>query len=547
VYKRQAYNNSGLTVTGTTGPGTVTVNVTYQVNAVFSNPTALSSWDSANPVTGLTAPADVTFNYTLNWGWAVVGASTTTGAVSTFSDTSTYVACTPGPGTVTINVAHVAGQIRAFIEPPGAIVDGAQWRIVGTGGWRSAGAIVDVLVGTYTVEFKGISGWATPSSRAVVVFANERAETTGVYEANPTGSLQVFIDPEDEVIPDGAMWRPAGSGTWLESGDIVHGLSPGPIGIQFKVAPGWILPDLQGSRIRANVVTRETGEYVRPLIIHFNDYNGNGTEDLAVFNGRSGVWSVAEAGLVGSAPAAAVFLERKFGKSDDIAAPGDYDGDGIADLAIYRESTGMYRVDGQFNLRRFGEKRDIPVPGDYDGDGTTDPGLFRPTTGEWFIHGLFEAQSPADMITTIDFGEFGDVPVPGDYDGDGRTDLAIFDVVTGEWRVAVYDEAQGEWVEKPRLNRVYGSIGDIPIQADYDGDGRTDLAFWRRSDGSWNVRNQFELILGRRDDFPIPNDWANLGRDLPTIFRMRNGRWESAENLLKAKHGAGSTPLMSGR
>jgi hypothetical protein len=33
-----------------------------------------------------------------------------------------------------------------------------------------------------------------------------------------------------------------------------------------------------------------------------------------------------------------------------------------------------------------------------------------------------------------------------------------------------------------------GASGDVPVQADYDGDGKTDMALWRPLDGGWRIR-----------------------------------------------------------
>ena len=38
-----------------------------------------------------------------------------------------------------------------------------------------------------------------------------------------------------------------------------------------------------------------------------------------------------------------------------------------------------------FSSVSWGLSTNIPVPGDYDGDGRTDPAVFRPSTGAWYI------------------------------------------------------------------------------------------------------------------------------------------------------------------
>jgi hypothetical protein len=82
------------------------------------------------------------------------------------------------------------------------------------------------------------------------------------------------------------------------------------------------------------------------------------------------------------------------------------------------------------------------VPGDYDGDGDTDAAIFRPSTGQWYMRN----------IGNFYYGVNGDIPAPGDYDGDGDTDAAIFRPSSGRWFIL----NQGDFY--------YGVSGDIPCE-----------------------------------------------------------------------------------
>jgi hypothetical protein len=74
----------------------------------------------------------------------------------------------------------------------------------------------------------------------------------------------------------------------------------------------------------------------------------------------------------------------------------------------------------------------VPVPGDYNGDGRSDLAMYQESSGRWYIRSL---SSGNPIAWGVQWGYSGAVPVPGDYDGDGRYDLCVYDCVNSWWYV----------------------------------------------------------------------------------------------------------------
>jgi serine-aspartate repeat-containing protein C/D/E len=112
----------------------------------------------------------------------------------------------------------------------------------------------------------------------------------------------------------------------------------------------------------------------------------------------------------------------QLGAGSDVPIAGDFNGDGIDSLGIYRGGNWRLDVDGDGKLTsddrsvKFGAKNDIPVVGDFDGDGIDEIGIFR--DGKWIIDSNHNGEiDAADQV--FELGGAGDTPIVGDFNGDG--------------------------------------------------------------------------------------------------------------------------------
>jgi subtilisin-like proprotein convertase family protein len=245
------------------------------------------------------------------------------------------------------------------------------------------------------------------------------------------------------------------------------------------------------------------------------DYDGDGKADISVFRPDSGSWFINNSS---NNPLTAV----QFGAPGDIPAPADYDGDGRTDLAVFRPSNGYwYRFifgTNIFSAYPFGQNGDIPVPTDFDGDNRADISLFRPSDGTWY-----RIKSASQIFAAVQFGAPGDKPIIGDFDGDSTAD------------VTVYRPSNGYWYRLNSSNGLFaanqfGVAEDKPVAADYDADGKTDLAVYRPSNGYWYRINSGSdsftaTQFGIAEDKPSPADFDGDGKADLAVFRPSSGYW----------------------
>ncbi len=88
------------------------------------------------------------------------------------------------------------------------------------------------------------------------------------------------------------------------------------------------------------------------------------------------------------------------------------------------------------------------------------------------------------------------IPVAGDYDGDGIWEAAIFTPDPS-------DSQLGRWTVRGLTSVGYGLADDLPVPADYAGDGSARPAVFREASGLWAVRDLTRCYFGSRYDLPI--------------------------------------------
>ncbi len=245
------------------------------------------------------------------------------------------------------------------------------------------------------------------------------------------------------------------------------------------------------------------------------DYDGDGRADVSVYRPSNNYWFLSHS-------SDSQFSYHYFGAPGDIPTPADFDGDGKTDLAIFRPSSGDWwyqsSISGAFIGKHWGSNSDIPRPSDFDGDGKADYIVYHPSNNYWY-----RLSSATGQSSEVYFGTAGDKALIGDFDGDGKSDPAIFRPSTG---VFWYQSS----IDSVHRAIVWGTSTDVPVAADYDGDGKTDAAVYRPSNGYWYIylsgSGSYSFTnFGTSEDRPVAADYDGDGKADIAVYRPSNGTW----------------------
>jgi hypothetical protein len=261
------------------------------------------------------------------------------------------------------------------------------------------------------------------------------------------------------------------------------------------------------------------------------DVNGDGRPDI-VTNAHIGIQdsSVYGFSVYLTQPGAASFAVTSYipgylsrpNNFDVHTEVADVDGDG--DLDVLFATSKLY-----FIIRNNGSGVMAPEvavntslqPGFYDdavGDAAADAiSLNRP--------GIFNALSDSVKFSQSVCAKPGRTDFI-DFDGDGNTDIGFFRPQDGYWS---HRNSHDTFYPFTNISG-FGTVGDIPASQDFNGDGITDRAFFRPSTGTWSIRDAATAVIsnvqwGANGDRPVPSDYDGDGKADIGIYRPSNGTW----------------------
>jgi hypothetical protein len=221
-----------------------------------------------------------------------------------------------------------------------------------------------------------------------------------------------------------------------------------------------------------------------------------------------------------------------FGTNGDWPVVGDWNNDGVSEIAVFRPSTGMWYLDLNANdhldscstdrcFGPFGMSGDLPVAGDWNGDGIARIGVFRPSTGKWYqdLNGNGQWDGCGVDGCYGPFGMSGDQAIAGDWNGDGRVQIGVFRPSTGKWYLDLNGNAQWDGCGTDGCYGPFGVSGDLSVAGDWNGDGIARIGVFRPNTGRWymdlNGNGQLDSCgpdgcygpFGMSGDRPVAGKW----------------------------------------
>lgn len=194
-----------------------------------------------------------------------------------------------------------------------------------------------------------------------------------------------------------------------------------PVGMVDTATGRWTLWE---GAAQASFYFGNPGDY--PIV---GDWDCDGDATPGLYRRADGFAYLRNANTTGNAD-----IRFLFGNPADIPLAGDFDGDGCDTVSIYRPDEQRFYIINELGRDGgglgpadfsfvFGNPGDQPVVGDWDGDGIDEMGLHRESTGLFYWRNTLTTGNADGQIY---FGDPGDLFVAGDWDGSAVDAPAVF-------------------------------------------------------------------------------------------------------------------------
>jgi hypothetical protein len=398
--------------------------------------------------------------------------------------------------------------------------------------------------------------------------------STAILSVDPAGSCGMRrFAPQLAPAKNGGVFI-----TWVRGGRVKlrYISAAGVPGTEWDISAGNLSSICTDPRGNLHIVYSNRGIKYRKLLMSggtpcltvAGDYNGDGRDDLGIFDPNTANWYVKNL-----SNDTTLLWDHNWGWSATLPVPSDYDGDGVADLGVFHPGTGNWFIwslaknQALANPFQWGSSGMLPVPGDYDGDGSADLMVYSENAGDWYAISL---KTGKKLGTELNWGFPGSKAVPGDFNGDGRDDLAIFDPANGNWYIkeldlvladgvgwgwptaatlagdyngdgaddlVTYDSAAGKWYIRTLAGTVlafpveWGFRGTVAVPGDYNGDHTNDLAVFNPATGNWYIKQltgeilAWEMNWGFAGCIPVPGDYNGDHTNDLAVYHSASGKW----------------------
>lgn len=248
---------------------------------------------------------------------------------------------------------------------------------------------------------------------------------------------------------------------------------------------------------------------------------------------KNGSWYLRNTNNAGLQDLFAVFG----GDASDLPVAGDWNGDGIDSLGVYRTNVGQFILSNgnsgslaEDYRVTFGNPGDTPFAGRWTSDMNHDGiGVYRNSNGILYQKKVISTGF-SDYFAI--FGNPGDQGVGGDWDASGFDSVGIYRAADQKWYLSNNSTPNGVTFSDIDFDWTIG--GNAPVVGDWDGDGDNNVGYLTTTgnfvlhpnNATAGTNNVF--VFGPTNGKPIAGKWTAPSK--PPVSGVINGQSDSHTN-----------------